>query len=301
MSSSSTVPFRFLDLPFELRMMIYERLPITRQHHQIRIAHKNYAPGILTLITHTVPPLLRTCWPIYTEAIDFVRTRLRDNDNASSAPKIIVDSTTFIYVSSLLNELFTLICSFREFIEAPTSPVAAFGSDYTTNFNIARQRLMTGYREKPWHGPPPTATEFSAISRFVLEAAWYLSQHGVSTEFPQLDPAPEFQLDRLAEDTRTPFTGVCVAIRISDQATFVVKEFEHFAMVMFYKSMFAHTRMCVFWKDDGDRFRSGALENSKAEMAVLMCLPDRYNWLQWVGLLGEEGWGTDWAEDAGLL
>jgi hypothetical protein len=96
--------FRFLDLPAELRCMIYELLPITTKHNKIWMKAKpHYAlpedePASLTLITIEVSvQLLRTCRLVHAEAKQIVAQKIEAISRMT--PRLFLDS----HATPLLN------------------------------------------------------------------------------------------------------------------------------------------------------------------------------------------------------
>jgi len=93
MSSPHPTPFRFLDLPKDIRFLIYDLITVVTRHHTITASPRgntNLPDYSLTIISHRVPgiSLLGTCRHINAEAV-----RLQRNITAlNSAPlRIIAD------------------------------------------------------------------------------------------------------------------------------------------------------------------------------------------------------------------
>jgi hypothetical protein len=76
-SSQCKTPFRFLDLPKELRLQVYERIPIVTRHHRIEF-RKDNENHTFTILSKHVPGiyLLESCPHVYSEAIS-LRKRLQ--------------------------------------------------------------------------------------------------------------------------------------------------------------------------------------------------------------------------------
>lgn len=88
--------FRFLDLPPELRCIVYEFVPIFKKHSTIpseKVSRRTHdgAEVELTLVVNTLPlQLLRTCHQIYDEAKPFLAPKLESF--RQSTARIIMDS-----------------------------------------------------------------------------------------------------------------------------------------------------------------------------------------------------------------
>ncbi|KAF2650113.1 hypothetical protein K491DRAFT_721074 [Lophiostoma macrostomum CBS 122681] len=102
----TSTPFRFLDLPQELRLMVFEFLPITAVHHTIK--HRLVKDhGEVKIITHTVAiQILCVNRQIYNEAKSTMYGKL--NTFRFSVPRIIMTSNAHAVASGKRGLLPTL-------------------------------------------------------------------------------------------------------------------------------------------------------------------------------------------------
>ena len=81
--------FRFLDLPKELRLMVYDLL-ITRHHHKLTW-HKGGESASITLVTpDPIPPVHLTCKSLRDEAGSFLRGKVLRMTVPREVPRLIV-------------------------------------------------------------------------------------------------------------------------------------------------------------------------------------------------------------------
>jgi hypothetical protein len=93
-SLGADLPFRFLDLPSELRLMVYERISINVTHMVLQ--DLTYGPfASINLLSRTLPvALLATCRLVHTEASPVLQPKialLRDTDRFS----LIIDQMAY--------------------------------------------------------------------------------------------------------------------------------------------------------------------------------------------------------------
>jgi hypothetical protein len=69
--------FRFLDLPVELRVLVYQQLSPSNKHVRISNAPNSNRDDAVLVLRSEPTPILRTCKTIYTEAHSIIREALR--------------------------------------------------------------------------------------------------------------------------------------------------------------------------------------------------------------------------------
>lgn len=85
--SSST--FRFLDLPKDIRLMVYDLLT-TRTHRKI-MRHEAGKTAAITLVApDSIPPLHLTCKALSAEATPFLRAKVERMATPHTTPRLIV-------------------------------------------------------------------------------------------------------------------------------------------------------------------------------------------------------------------
>jgi primosomal replication protein N len=91
--------FRLLDLPVEIRLMIYERLPRTIKHHRIKINHPIYEnEQIVTLVVRSIPvSILGANRQIYNEAQNVVRA-LAESFILKASPQMLVVADSYSHI-----------------------------------------------------------------------------------------------------------------------------------------------------------------------------------------------------------
>jgi reverse gyrase len=87
-SSNPTDAFRFLDLPKEVRFMVYERLPRTKTHHRITLFPDQH-PSCVLVVKSIPMSILATCRMIHDEDGPFVQKMAR-KFVYNTAPKVIM-------------------------------------------------------------------------------------------------------------------------------------------------------------------------------------------------------------------
>ena len=100
-SSTQDKPFRFLDLPAELRYMVYEEIETSTCHYRLKdpsfkpkCEHQTTPVSYMTLVVRSLPvALLATCRLIHKEAVPFLAPKLETLRDEPS--HFIIDSTSF--------------------------------------------------------------------------------------------------------------------------------------------------------------------------------------------------------------
>ncbi len=82
-------PFRFLDLPKELRLMVYDYL-VDREHHKISIVEDDESADITLVTPAPVPQIYLTCKELHAEAVPFLQKKVAKLGLSRTAPRIIV-------------------------------------------------------------------------------------------------------------------------------------------------------------------------------------------------------------------
>lgn len=95
-SASSIQPFRFLDLPKELRLMVYERLPREIKHYRVETSKALAAScphnaSMILVKKATSTTILTVCKQINAEADGLIQKTIRDFI-LTSTPKIIMNA-----------------------------------------------------------------------------------------------------------------------------------------------------------------------------------------------------------------
>jgi hypothetical protein len=84
--------FRFLDLPKDIRLIVYGQLPIVTRHSTICMTYTPDYTGTSTLVLRLLPlAILRVCWTIYHEAYAMLKPKMLEI--LAHAPQIMVPST----------------------------------------------------------------------------------------------------------------------------------------------------------------------------------------------------------------
>ncbi|CAN9098087.1 unnamed protein product [Alternaria alternata] len=76
-AQSGLEPFRLMDLPTELRLMIYKRLPRQIKHTELRYDDRLEVDSVILVTRHLPTALLRASREIYAEAHDIVAALIR--------------------------------------------------------------------------------------------------------------------------------------------------------------------------------------------------------------------------------
>jgi hypothetical protein len=105
--------FRFMDLPRELRLMIYEFLPITTRHQTLHVSNPGHVEYLHAAVSLTVVLLessvqvLRVCRVIRHEALATIELQLQRMGEIT--PRVMVDSSALRLLVGAQSLLFHLL------------------------------------------------------------------------------------------------------------------------------------------------------------------------------------------------
>jgi hypothetical protein len=106
-------PFRFLDLPKELRLMVYDFIPVQGREFKIRkdlgtgeIVLDDPNPAITATSYHTSTQILRVCREIHDEAYAIMKRKLDQIKTTTPQTTLYIDAP---YSRSLLNDFISMV------------------------------------------------------------------------------------------------------------------------------------------------------------------------------------------------
>jgi len=178
-------PFRFLDLPKELRLMVYEFIPVATRHHVLRDftfrdPHTNLivrlftptdpeAVSTVTLVTKSlhVTGILSTCRLIHDEAKAVLAKKL---DKLKSDPlRLIVDAPSIKPTLDVWGS--SLICYLISVLQSST-----FKPTDLWSYSYHLQRHAWGTHNHAYFNEP--SPEHDAIARFLSHCYEYVKTRG---------------------------------------------------------------------------------------------------------------------------
>ena len=151
------IPFRFLDLPKELRFMVYERLDVTSKqlrllptnsgfHLYSQRTHPLENPPMITVFLETLPvQILSTCRLIYSEALPFLSRKLEEI--RGTIPRISVNMDC-LYTSNIDNTQ-RLLCAVLDDLNRHPFFQAGSGDTSTPRKDI-ETRLLCSSEVDQW-------------------------------------------------------------------------------------------------------------------------------------------------------
>ncbi|KAF2819156.1 hypothetical protein CC86DRAFT_413230 [Ophiobolus disseminans] len=100
-------PFRFLDLPKDLRLMIYDLL-ITRNHHKITWTKADETASITLVAPNHIPSIYLACKSVHSEATLFLKAKVNRMNAPRTAARLIVHAgpvSPLFHKDSILDDI----------------------------------------------------------------------------------------------------------------------------------------------------------------------------------------------------
>jgi hypothetical protein len=109
---SLAAPFPFLELPKELRLLVYEHLVQLHCHNKIEIPIKKRHVAITLVMPCDIPPIYLACRLVHGECIAIMQARLANIDDLRTVPKLAIPAAYASQLSrynGLINEVMNMI------------------------------------------------------------------------------------------------------------------------------------------------------------------------------------------------
>ncbi|KAF2125009.1 hypothetical protein P153DRAFT_118004 [Dothidotthia symphoricarpi CBS 119687] len=166
-TTSSSQPFRFLDLPKELRLMVYERLPRATKHYPI-VASRTRSTSCphnasMILVKRAVSTtILLTCKQINSEADHLIQRSIRDFI-LTHTPKVIMN-TEACHDSCASDQMASLEC-FVDAVERLSKAVRVSNRvSSSSNIMLITYTQTTESERKDWYSPIREQLDFLCIT-----------------------------------------------------------------------------------------------------------------------------------------